>query len=126
MQGSKYTPEQKSRALAALQMGKGTEVAAIESDASARTVRRWRQQMAEVGLEQWMPENVQVIHMTTDLIMDGLETIKAAKTAHNHLGDLNALRGTSIDKLQRASTPGHGVALRITHPDGTTTEVLAS
>lgn len=108
MPGQHHTPEVKAQALAAVQLGKGTKTGAIEAGVPLRTVQRWRRDMAQRDAEQWQPDNVQAIHMSTDLIMDAMQDIKEDGDAKKHLIALNAIRGTAIDKMQRAQSPDSG------------------
>ena len=103
-QGSRYDRETRATALAI-----ATETSAAnagrELDVPERTVRNWVQHYnAESGRNEWAEDNHDVIERSTSKIMQGMDEIPEGQT-YRHLMALNAIRGTSIDKLQKQSTP---------------------
>ncbi|MCH6556318.1 MAG: helix-turn-helix domain-containing protein, partial [Chloroflexi bacterium] len=101
-QGSRYDRETKAQALAQAAVSTAAQ-AARDLQLPERTVRRWVERYAaENGGEQWAADNPGVIARATELLHDAMDQIEERGEAYKHVMALNALRGTSIDKEQRA------------------------
>ncbi|KKM81207.1 hypothetical protein LCGC14_1332000 [marine sediment metagenome] len=122
-QGSRYTVEEKATALALARQSTASS-AARELEFPESTVRRWVQHYSESGDNQWDEDNVDVIERSTEITMKGLEQLGGRDDIYKHLMALNAIRGTSIDKLQRGSNSSKNATFVVVRSsDGTTIEV---
>ena len=122
-QGSRYSRETRAQALALTTATNATN-AGRELGVPARTVRNWVQHYnAETGRNEWDEDNHDVIERSTAKIMEGMEGIPEGQ-AYKHLMALNAIRGTSIDKLQRGSSSSKAATFVVVRSsDGTEIEV---
>lgn len=105
MQGSKYSAKEIGQALAMHAQGEKVPMIAKQRGCTPETVHNWIRKFKELSSEEVMDENLQVIHISTDLTIEGMMQIKEDGDAKKHLVALNAIRGTAIDKLQRAQSP---------------------
>ena len=127
-QGSRYDRETKAQALAQAAVSTAAQ-AARNLQLPERTVQRWVERyLAENdGNNGWADDNRAVISRATELLMDAMDQIEDRGEAYKHVMALNALRGTSIDKEQRASNGSKaGVFVIVRSSDGSTVEVGAS
>ena len=112
-QGSRYDRDTKAQALAQAAVSSAAQ-AARNLELPERTVQRWVERYtAENGGEQWADDNPGVIARATELLHDAMDQIEERGEAYKHVMALNALRGTSIDKEQRANTPTDSTSISV-------------
>lgn len=105
----RYTVEEKSQAVALVRSGMGAARAAAELGFPERSVQRWVAEYREMSAKEGDPlltaDTYRIVQRSTELLEAGLEYMaeQGPETAFKSLFVLNAIRGTSIDKLMGAN-----------------------
>ena len=107
----RYTEDQKAGALALVRQGKSAEHAAAELGLPSRSVQRWGKRHRETSVEEDDPllqsESFRLAMRAAELLHTALDQIEDEGNPAKYAAVLNAIRGTSIDKLlwERKLTP---------------------
>ncbi len=116
-----YDVEQKAQAIALVQSGTTSSKAAALLGLQERSVQLWVKEFRETSAKEGDPllneQSVRIAQRAGELIEVALEHIaeQGPETAHKSLFVLNALRGTSVDKMIASKrTVGETVPITIT------------
>ncbi len=104
----RYTEEERAQAVALVRSGMSAARASDELGFPERSVQRWVAEYREMSAKEddplLTPGTYRIAQRSTELIEAGLEYMaeQGTETAFKSLFVLNAIRGTSIDKLMGA------------------------
>ena len=109
--GSKYDTNAKAQALALLELGKPASHVAQELVIPVRTVQRWavgwREMAAKEGDKALTDRDYRLSIRVEELLHVALDQLEERGELYKQLIPLNAIRGTSVDKILKRQEAKH-------------------